>query len=149
MPEIESLATREHGRPRVLGPFSEVPKLSVPTFRSIGFRRSSEHLVPILHTKMLLLGHLWWRDEHPAGYVEDVVGFTPQRLWVGSANGTRSSRTSLEFGVWLTDPDLLRAARRFLAEVIRHSEDIDSAWRRRANGDRHVAPTTPPQTRPT
>jgi hypothetical protein len=33
---------------------------------------------------------------------------------------------SLEFGVWLSDPDLLSAARSFLAELIRHSKPIDS-----------------------
>jgi hypothetical protein len=61
------------------------------------------------------------------GEVTDVFGFIPERLWVGSANGTRSSRSSLEMGLWLTDPELLKAARRFLTEVIRYSEDIDSA----------------------
>jgi hypothetical protein len=43
-----------------------------------------------------------------------MFSFIPERLWVGSANGTRSSRSNLEMGVWLTDPQLLNAARGFL-----------------------------------
>jgi hypothetical protein len=44
---------------------------------------------------------------------------------VGSANGTFSSRSSLEFGCWLGEPELLRQASQFLAQVLRHSEDLD------------------------
>lgn len=59
------------------------------------------------------------------GGVADVTGFTPHRLWLGSANGTESSRRSLEFGLWLEDPSLLKAARRFLVEVLAHSQELD------------------------
>jgi len=111
----------------VVGPSSELPEVAIPMFRSIGFQRAGYRLVPILHTKLVLLGNLWWHDEGPLGEVTDVFGFIPERLWIGSANGTRSSRSNLEMGVWLTDPQLLNAARGFLTTVIRHSEDIDSA----------------------
>ncbi|MGH3757149.1 hypothetical protein [Actinophytocola sp.] len=124
-PELADLAHRTNGVPTVIGPYTELPDLTVPTFRSIGPRKTGQHLVPILHTKMVLVGHLWWHDEGAAGQVEDVIGFTPQRLWLGSANGTRSSRRNLEFGVWLTDGTVLATARKFLTQVIRHSEDID------------------------
>lgn len=124
-PELRDLAPRENGRPLVIGPYTEVPELVVPAFRSIGPRRTGNHLVPILHTKMMLLGYLWWHDEGPLGHVEDVIGFTAEKLWLGSANGTRSSRSNLELGVWLTDEALLATARRFLTTVIEHSEDID------------------------
>lgn len=55
-------------------------------------------MVPILHTKMMSLGHLWWHDEGADGHVEDVIGFTPQKLWPASANGTSSSRRNLDRG---------------------------------------------------
>lgn len=125
-PELSDLAPEENGRPLVVGPWTELPDVAIPMFRSIGFRRVGDQLVPILHTKLVLLGNLWWHDEGPLGDVTDVFGFAPERLWVGSANGTRSSRSNLEMGVWLNDPQLLNAARRFLTAVIRHSEDIDS-----------------------
>ncbi|MFE2971655.1 hypothetical protein ACFXKC_50375 [Streptomyces sp. NPDC059340] len=49
----------------------------------------------------------------------------PKRLWLGSTNGTESSRLGLEFGVWLDDPDLLADAEQFLVKVMRSSEGID------------------------
>ncbi|APU15307.1 hypothetical protein UA74_16305 [Actinoalloteichus fjordicus] len=124
-PELTDLAPGHNGRPVVVGPHDAPFEIDVPVFRSIGPRRVGNHLVPILHTKMVLLGHLWWHDEGADGHVEDVIGFTPQKLWLASANGTTSSRRNLEFGLWLTDPDLLEATRAFLTCVIRHSEDID------------------------
>lgn len=126
-PELADLAPRGNGRPAVVGPYDAPFEIDVPAFRSIGPRRTGKYMVPILHTKMMLLGHLWWHDEGASGHVEDVIGFTPQKLWLASANGTTSSRRNLEFGLWLTDPDLLKAARRFLTSVIRYSEDINPA----------------------
>jgi hypothetical protein len=126
-PELRGLAPRENGKPMVVGPYTSLPEIALPAFRSIGPRKIGNHLVPILHTKMVLLGNMWWHDEHPSGYPEDIIGFTPERLWLASANGTRSSRSNLEFGVWLTDPKLIATARRFLLEVISTSEDIDPA----------------------
>jgi hypothetical protein len=81
-------------------------------------------LVPILHAKIVLLGELWWHDEDEFG-TADVTGFRPRRLWLASANGTASSRANLEFGVWMTDPVLLREATRFLGGLLRQSEDLD------------------------
>jgi hypothetical protein len=80
--------------------------------------------VPILHAKLLLLGVLTWQEDEEYGSGE-FLRFKPERLWVGSANGTRSSRSSLEFGCWLEEWKLLESARRFLAEVLRHSEPFD------------------------
>jgi len=33
--------------------------------------------------------------------------------------------SSLEFGCWLDDPELLRQAKEFVSRVLRHSEDLD------------------------
>ncbi|MFD4976263.1 hypothetical protein [Streptomyces sp. NPDC058424] len=54
-----------------------------------------------------------------------LVGFRPERLWVGSANGTHRSRSSLEFGMWLDDPQALQAAEAFLVQLMAHSEALD------------------------
>jgi hypothetical protein len=96
----------------------------LPALRTIGYRKAGDRLVPILHTKMVLLGQLWWHDEDEFGSA-DVTGFRPQRLWLASANGTASSRANLEFGIWVTDPVLLREATSFLAGLMSHSEDLD------------------------
>jgi len=77
-----------------------------------------------LHAKMLLLGELWWHDEDEFG-IADITGFRPKRLWLGSVNGTASSRANLESGIWMAEPTLLREATRFIAGLLRHSEDLD------------------------
>ncbi|MEV5862148.1 hypothetical protein AB0L83_20830 [Streptomyces sp. NPDC052071] len=123
--ELEELRFHRDGKAPVLGPGSPQERVRLPALRTLGYRKAGNHLVPILHTKMLLLGELWWHDEDALGGVADVTGFTPHRLWLGSANGTGSSRRSLEFGLWLDDPGLLKAARRFLTEVLAQSENLD------------------------
>jgi hypothetical protein len=123
--ELEELRFHQDGKAPVLGPTSPQERIRLPALRTLGYRKTGNHLVPILHTKMLLLGELWWHDEDALGGVADVIGFTPHRLWLGSANGTQSSRRSLEFGLWLDDPGLMKAARRFLLEVLAQSEELD------------------------
>jgi hypothetical protein len=125
LPELASLVFREDGEAPIVGPYTVMPRPQLPTLRTIGYRKSGNRLVPILHTKMVLLGELWWHDEDALGHVTDVIGFRPQRLWLSSANGTASSRRNLEFGLWLDDADLLRAAKKFMAQVLRYSEDLD------------------------
>ncbi|MFF3668522.1 hypothetical protein [Microtetraspora malaysiensis] len=123
---LTDLASRYEGDPPLLYPTSpEPPAVRIQTFRSFGFRKSGSTPVPILHAKLFLLGELWWHDEHPEGFVADIVGFTPMRLWLGSANGTKSSRLSLEFGLWVDDRELLVHAQEFLIQLLRHSEGID------------------------
>jgi len=124
--ELTDLNWREDGRAGVVGPGSPMPEdLMIPPVRTIGFRRRGGPLVPILHTKIVLIGEMWWHDEDGLGGVADVVGFRPERLWVGSANGTKSSRSSLEFGMWLDDPKALQAAQAFLVQLMAHSEALD------------------------
>ncbi|MGW3653634.1 hypothetical protein [Streptomyces sp. NPDC000878] len=125
--EMTELVSSYDGQPPVIGPYApRTEGLRVPTIRSFGFRKTGSRPVPLIHAKMFLLGHLWWHDEDgtPAGVV-DVTGFTPKRLWLGSTNGTESSRLGLEFGVWLDDPDLLADAQQFLIKLMRSSESID------------------------
>lgn len=125
---LTELAPKENGKPELLGPYSPVYDGSVPTIRTLGFRKLSgpvESSPPILHAKLALLGHLWWHDEDGSPGVADVVGFEANRLWVSSANFTSSSRRSLEFGYWTEHPTLLRGAERFLVKLMRSSEALD------------------------
>jgi len=115
---------REDEQVPVAGPYSAAPRAWLPALRTIGYRKTGDMLVPILHAKIVLLGELWWHDEDEFG-TADVTGFRRRRLWLASANGTASSRANLEFGVWVTDPVLLREATRFLGGLLRHSEDLD------------------------
>jgi hypothetical protein len=123
------LAAKVEGGPVVVGPYDPLDEGTVPTIRTIGYRRvPSQPVVPlpaIMHAKLALLGHLWWHDEGALGHVEDVIGFTPRRLWVSSANFTTSSRSSLEFGFWTEDDRLVQGAERFLTTALRYSEGLD------------------------
>lgn len=124
---LSGLAPKVGGKPAVVGPTSPMDDYVMPTIRTLGFRRvagRSEKLVPIVHAKLALLGHLWQHDEDGLGPA-DVMGFAARRLWVSSANFTSSSRQSLEFGFWTEDPALLRGAERFLVTLMRYSEGLD------------------------
>jgi|GEM_PF-3140959 len=122
---LTELAPKTDGKPTVVGPYSSMYEGSVPTIRTIGFRRAGKVAPPILHAKLALLGNLWWHDEDGVGGVADVIGFEARRLWVSSANFTGSSRNSLEFGYWTEDPALVRGAERFLVKLMRSSEALE------------------------
>jgi hypothetical protein len=44
---------------------------SQPSVRTIGFRKKAD-LVPILHTKIVLLGKMWWHGEDGLGGVAEI-----------------------------------------------------------------------------
>lgn len=125
-PDLHWFAPRVDGAPLVVGPWGPNPEETVlPTIRTIGYRKAGDRdSPPLMHAKLVLLGHLWWHDEGELG-VEDVEGFALRRLWISSANFTASSRRSLEFGYWTEDPSLLEGAERFLLKLVRASEDLN------------------------
>lgn len=91
-----------------MGPYDAVdPDIQLPTFRTIGYRKTTKHQPPIAHAKLALLGNICWTDEDPVGGVTDYIWFSPKRLWVSSANFTYGSRQSLEFGYWTEHTKLI------------------------------------------
>ena len=122
--DLTELAPKVNGEPLVVGPYGPTDDRVIPTIRTIGFRRQGP-LPPILHAKLALLGNLWWHDEGPLGDVDDVIGFHARRLWISSANFTKSSRSSLDFGYWTENPALLSGAERFLIKLMRSSESVN------------------------
>lgn len=122
--DLTGLAPKVGGKSAIVGPYTPMDDAVLPTIRTFGYRHLGP-LPPIVHAKLALLGHLWWHDEGPLGHVEDVIGFTPRRLWISSANFTRSSRRSLEFGYWTEDSALVQGAERFLLRLMRSSEGLD------------------------
>jgi hypothetical protein len=120
-------ALKVNGEPLIVGPYTDLNEgHSIPTFRTVGYRRERDTFPPIAHAKLALLGNICWTDEHPAGGVDDYVWFSPRRLWVSSANFTYASRSSLEFGYWTEDADLMDGVKRFLVDLIGASEDLDA-----------------------
>lgn len=127
-PELEGLAPHVNGRPRVVGPYDPDWRrhMDVGGVREVGFRRSGDHLVPIVHAKLLLLGDVWSVEQDADDYRLVEARFVPTRLWLGSANFTAASRRSLEVGLWTDDPDLMGVARQFLVGLIARSEPLGS-----------------------
>ena len=125
-PDLGGLAPKDDGQPLVVGPYGPPTDETVlPAIRTIGYRKSGRgDSPPLMHAKLVLLGHRWWHDEGEFG-VEDVEGFAPRRLWISSANFTESSRRSLEFGYWTEDKALTEGAERFLVRLIAASEGLD------------------------
>lgn len=127
-PELSELARPVDGQPLLIGPYSPAwDTAEIGAVREVGYRKVDNHLVPIVHAKMLLLGRMGWTDEHPAGGVGDILYFVPERLWIGSANFTLSSRKSLEMGIWTSDPTLLGATRDWLLNLISISEPFGAS----------------------
>jgi hypothetical protein len=124
-PELAELAPHQDGQPFIVGP-SWLDSREIGAVREVGVRKVDDHLVPIVHAKIMLLARMRWTDEHPAGYVDDHLYFVPDRLRIGSANFTKSSCASLEIGMWTEDPDLLTAARDWLLALVTLSEPIGS-----------------------
>jgi hypothetical protein len=123
--ELVEVAPWVDGEPTVVGPLTRLSEgTEIGAVRELGFRRVGNRLVPIMHAKMLLLGRMGWTDEHPSGHVMDILYFVPERLWIGSANFTKSSRQSLEMGLWTTDPELMKAAREWLLGLVAMSEPL-------------------------
>ena len=126
LPGLETVAFPDQSeQPPVIGPSSNLRHPTIPGLRTVGFRKTGDRFVPLLHTKMMLLGDLRWHDEDELGQPAEILRFRPRRLWIGSANGTAASRFSLEFGCWQTEPELLLQAQHFLTQVIAHSETLD------------------------
>jgi hypothetical protein len=121
------LALKVDGEPVMVGPSPYSNDDVVPTIRTIGYRRTGQQasVLPIMHAKLALLGHLVWTDEGPLGHVVDDVYFKPHRPWVSSANFTRASRSSLEFGYWTEDEALLEGAAHFLTTAMAYSEALE------------------------
>jgi hypothetical protein len=121
------LAPHVNHEPALVGPNDRFGDVVLPTIRTLGFRPTPESkFVPWLHAKLALLGELWWHDEDALGHVTDVIGFTPHRLWLSSANFT-TSRSSLDFGLWTDDAAHLDHAEQFLVRLIAKSEDLVDA----------------------
>lgn len=61
---LTELAPKIEGKSAVVGPSSPMQYATVPTIRTLGFRKVGRPtLPPILHAELALLGHLWWHDE--------------------------------------------------------------------------------------
>jgi hypothetical protein len=69
----------------------------------------------------MLVGEMWWHDEHPSGATVVVAGLRPHRLREGLQISPQAPGSSLELGIWTSDPSLLAAARTWPDRLIKLS----------------------------
>lgn len=113
------------GRPPLIHPSSgSMPgeETLVGPVRSAGFRLRQRD-APLVHAKMLVLCHT---DQLDYGEGWDGRYLRPVKVWLGSANWTANAPAHLEFGLWSSDPELVRASLEFLRDVVRVSEPFGS-----------------------
>jgi hypothetical protein len=94
--------------------------------RVAGYGNPDRTDLPLLHAKMLVLGHL---DTFSAPGFEDIHSeqhFAPETVWLGSANWTAMAPSHLEFGLLCDDPALVEWAAWCVAKTIMLSESADS-----------------------
>lgn len=118
LPDFMWLVPRVGADQPVLGPSDDSPRTPFRSVRVAGVGRQ-DAVVPLVHAKLLPLGEI---TESEGELGEHVMYFTPRRLRMGSANLTRSSRRSLEFGLWTDDPSLLSRMTSFLTDLLKYSE---------------------------
>jgi hypothetical protein len=101
LPNISLLRLRDMvpsngGSAPILGPSSKMPEHELGPVRVLSCHSGRK---PLLHAKMLVLGHLAINVYGPDdSYGIEELGFEPRAVWWGSANWTRRSQSHLEVG---------------------------------------------------
>src|SRR5204863_6057075 len=116
----DAAPTDRDGNPRVVGPCDRMGS-SLGPVRVYGYRGRPGQRLPLLHTKMLVLGTVYEDDEMGSGR-----HFLPDMVWIGSANWTNeAAQLHTEAAVAVADRSFVEAATRHVTRVIWGSEPID------------------------
>ncbi|MER6809949.1 hypothetical protein ABT299_11770 [Spirillospora sp. NPDC000708] len=112
----------EDGNPPVIEPYTRRFDVDLGPVRVAGWRRAKDGPPrPMLHSKMLVLGVTTYTEDDE-NFTGDYLRFHPKSTWMGSANWTQAARNHIEFGVWSTDPDLVKHNYDYLLSLLRFSE---------------------------
>jgi hypothetical protein len=113
----------ENGNPPVIHPYSgRLEPVELGPVRVAGWRRARDGSArPMLHAKMVVLGVTTYYEDDEM-FAGDVLKFDPKSTWMGSANWTHASRRHIEFGMWSSDPDLVRHNYEYLLSLLTFSE---------------------------
>lgn len=125
MSRLNGLAPSVDGEPRLLHPSMSMEDAEpvLDPVRVLGYQAGNR---PRLHAKMLVIGHIEYSEPIDEFVESYSPKFIPRTVWFGSANWTNMSARHLETGFACDDPDLVREATDFLADLIASSEPIDS-----------------------
>ena len=128
LPRLQMTTPAVDGAATLLGPGSPMPEHDIGPVRLLGWQeREGKGMKPLLHAKLLVLGQLGFVTYSPDDAPEfEELKFTPQSVWWGSANWTRTSPSHLEVGFWSEDEHLVREATSFVEDLIAFSEPVGS-----------------------
>jgi hypothetical protein len=114
------------GQPPIIGPYgmNREPLEPLGPVRLAGWRGAKN--LPLLHAKLLVLGDATGYDNDDDPPWGLIYNFKPTRAWIGSANWTKGSENSLEFGIWVDEPSLVSHVLTFVLDVLRFSEPLDT-----------------------
>lgn len=102
-----------------------VEPVSLGPVRVAGWTTKDGRKLPLLHSKMLVLGVTTYYDDDEM-FAGDILRFNPLVTWMGSANWTEASRKHVEHGMWSTDPALVFNNYDYLCSLIALSESLGS-----------------------
>ncbi|GII94933.1 hypothetical protein Ssi02_51640 [Sinosporangium siamense] len=89
--------------------------------RVFGYQQSGNNIVPLLHSKMLVLGGTYEDDEDFTG-----VHFVPDIVWIGSANWTDlAANLHEESATAVADRSFVKDATNFVIRIISESEPLE------------------------
>lgn len=116
--------------PKIIGPGTTREELVhvIDPIRVIGWQQSGTQntQLPLPHAKLLVLGEIGWQQYDTPYGEQEKFRFVPQRVWFGSANWTEAASYHLETGFVCDDPNLVREAESFVADMIAFSESVES-----------------------
>jgi hypothetical protein len=95
----------------------------VESARVLGWRGPSGK--PLMHAKVLVLGHGEWTEVDTGEGVFEDYHFHPRMAWIGSANLTTTARTHAELGAWFVGPQVRELAW-WVADMVATSEPLSS-----------------------
>jgi hypothetical protein len=113
----------ETGNAPVIHPYGgRLDPVELGPVRVAGWTRASDGSTrPLLHSKVLVLGVTTYYEDDEM-FAGDRLTFHPKSTWMGSANWTQAARRHIEFGMWSSDPDLVRHNYEYLLSLLRFSE---------------------------
>lgn len=113
----------QNGNPPVIHPYSgRLDPVELGPVRVAGWQKAADGSArPMLHSKVLVLGVTTYYEDDEM-WAGDLLKFHPKATWMGSANWTQAARRHIEFGVWSSDPDLVRHNYEYLLSLLTLSE---------------------------
>jgi hypothetical protein len=123
LPGFEELTLPdENGAAPIITPHSgKIEPVELGPVRVVGWQQALGEKRPMLHSKMLVLGVTTYYEDDEM-FAGDILKFHPKVTWMGSANWSANSRRHVEFGMWSTDPELVKYNFDYLLSLLTFSE---------------------------